>query len=163
MFGNGSRKLNLYENGAQMCRAWENGMFVVTANAISSKPGTHQFALSQIISPDGRPIYRAEPEKETLLVADLDLDQSTELRRRARHADRRQIFTSVALKGSCGSRSRCVWEVLSPDPSGRLPSCSTRAASVHLLHPVRRPESAPHPFFHCNAAPDRSSFPRCPT
>ena len=98
MFGNGKRPLNLYENGAQMCRAWENGMFVVTANAISTKPGTHQFALSQIIAPDGLPVCRAEPDRETLLVAELDLDQSAKLRKKARRADRRRIFTPIALR-----------------------------------------------------------------
>jgi len=95
MFGNGEKQLNLYENGAQMCRAWENGLYVVTANAISTKPGTNQFAISQIIGPDGKPLCQAEPEREELLVADLDLSRSSELRKRARRADRRQIFTMV--------------------------------------------------------------------
>ncbi|MDP6039837.1 MAG: carbon-nitrogen hydrolase family protein [Candidatus Latescibacteria bacterium] len=92
MWGNGDRGLNLYENGAQMCRAWENGMFVVTANAISPDPKKTQFALSQIIGPDGRPLARAKPDVETLLVADLDIEQARQLRKRQLNARRTSLF-----------------------------------------------------------------------
>ena len=92
MWGNGTRGLNLYENGAQMCRAWENGMFVITANAIDPDPDRMQFALSQIIGPDGRSLARAEPDVETLLVADLDIEQARQLRRKQLRARRTGLF-----------------------------------------------------------------------
>ena len=67
-------------------------MFVVTANAISPDPQKTQFALSQIIGPDGRPLARAKPDAETLLVADLNIEQSRRLGKKQRNARRTSLF-----------------------------------------------------------------------
>ncbi|MFA5866099.1 MAG: hypothetical protein WC975_15615 [Phycisphaerae bacterium] len=52
----------------------------VTANAIDSRQGRSQYAVSQIVGPDGLPVAKAKPNKECLLVADLEIAKANRAR-----------------------------------------------------------------------------------
>lgn len=55
-------------------RALENHIYVVTADRVGVERGLRFIGQSQIVSPQGRVIYRASPTKEECVVRDINLE-----------------------------------------------------------------------------------------
>lgn len=61
-------------------RAWENRVFVVAANRVGVERGRRFIGRSQIVSPGGKILCEAGPDEETILYADLDLEEARQKR-----------------------------------------------------------------------------------
>ncbi|GIX06855.1 MAG: amidohydrolase [Candidatus Poribacteria bacterium] len=54
-------------------RAWENRVWIVAANRVGVERGRRFIGRSQIVTPSGEVLQEAPGDKETILIADLDL------------------------------------------------------------------------------------------
>lgn len=78
------RAATLYPDHVVQTRAAENGIFVVAANRTGEERGTRYLGRSVIAGPDGTKLAQAETDREQLLIAEIDPDQSD---------DKDRIFT----------------------------------------------------------------------
>jgi len=92
---------------AMITRCLENSIFAVTTNRYGSESfpgGTLDFTgQSQIVSPEGKLIYRAKPDEEELFIAELDVRKSREKRITPNNDlinDRRPDYYHTLIKAS---------------------------------------------------------------
>jgi predicted amidohydrolase len=85
-------------------RAVENRVFLLTANRVGEEAGARFCGLSQIVSPAGERLAIAGPDEETVLVADVDLEEA-------------RTKTIVA---QAGSYEMPLWSQRRPELYGRL-------------------------------------------
>ena len=61
-------------------RAWENRVYIVAANRVGVERGRRFIGRSQIVAPSGQILCEAGADEETILYADLDLEQARQKR-----------------------------------------------------------------------------------
>jgi 5-aminopentanamidase len=61
-------------------RAWENRVFIIAANRVGVERGRRFIGRSQIVSPAGKILCETGPDEETILYADLDLNEARQKR-----------------------------------------------------------------------------------
>ncbi len=66
----------LYPEFMARARAAENGFYLVAANRIGEERGTHYLGRSLIVGPDGEVLAEAAPDREEMLIAEVDLGRS---------------------------------------------------------------------------------------
>jgi 5-aminopentanamidase len=78
-------------------RALENGVFVAAANTIGEDERYRYFGQSAVADPGGRIIARAGDDEE-IVIADLDLAETTEAQRSSPYLDRRRpsLYATLA-------------------------------------------------------------------
>jgi predicted amidohydrolase len=53
-----------------------SGVFVISANRVGTERGTDFLGRSQIIPPSGRPLVEADGDSETIIIAEIELEQA---------------------------------------------------------------------------------------
>lgn len=70
------RAARLYADFLAQARAAENRIFILAANRCGQERSAHFLGRSLIIDPDGNVLYEADPDSESILIAEIDPGQA---------------------------------------------------------------------------------------